>query len=125
MRSVSRAAFALAGLDVLATLIAAAVSALSVTDALLMGVMFALPALALGVLMRSRSPLVLGATGLGALLVALLYCAVLAVNWSGYDHRQMVAVPLLLAPAVLLGLVAFWLTRGRGGRSGTRRTRPG
>jgi len=119
LRSVSRAAFGLAGLDALAALVAAAVSALSVADAVLLAMMFALPAVAIGVLMRSHSPLVLGGAGLGALLVALLYCAVLVVNWSGYDRRQMVVVPLFLAPAVLIGLAAFWLTRGPGGHRRT------
>jgi peptidoglycan/LPS O-acetylase OafA/YrhL len=108
---VSRAAFALTALDVLAAVVAVALSALTITDAVLLGTMFTLPALAIGILMRSHSPLVLGAAGLGALLVALLYIAVMLLNWSGYDRRQMVLVPLFLAPAVLVALAAFGLTR--------------
>ena len=119
MRPLSRAALALAGLDAIGCTVAVAAGALSVEDSMMLATMFALPALAIGVLMRSHSPVVLAATGLGGLLVALLYAAVLAINWSGYDRRRMVAVPLFLAPAVLVGLTAFWVTRGPRGHRHT------
>ena len=119
MRPLSRAAFLLAALDAAGCVVALGVTALSVADALMLASMFALPALAIGLLLRSHSPVVLDATGLGGLLVALLYGAVLALNWSGYDRRQMVAVPLFLAPAALIGIAAFWLTRGPRGQRRT------
>lgn len=104
------APLALAGIALLyaAGALAAGISgAMAWTEAALFAAMFAVPAMAIGVALRSMHSRVVAAARVAAALVAVIYGAVLAGNWSTYDRRQAVLVPLLIAPAVLAYIVAM------------------
>lgn len=78
---------------------------------LLFAAMYAAPLLLLARALRSSSRMWHAVARWSALALAVLYTAVVAVNWIGYTTAQAVAAVVLTAPAVVLDVVIFWTSR--------------
>lgn len=106
---VARVLLALAALLVGGAVIMAATE--GVLDGVLFALLVAVPTLAVGLLLRGRRhPLT---TRFAALLVGAIYVMIVAGNWTGYDTRTRVILPLLFAPIVLGCLAALLVATSR------------
>lgn len=83
-------------------------------------VMYAAPALSVGRALDSENQRIVDGARVAGLAFAVLFSAVVAGNWSGYDRRQAILVPLLTAPVVAAYLAAFATGRWRPMRHGRR-----
>lgn len=110
-------------LFVLSALLGVGAIALAVVEGVVDGALFALifvaPALAVGRLLREGThPAV---TRSSALVLAALFLLIVAGNWSGYDARARLLIPLLCGPIALAYLAAFLVAGPQRDRSDTRR----
>lgn len=104
---VSQTLMVIGAIEGAAALAAGGSGQLGWVDVALFGVMYAVPALIVGRALDSDNQAVAFSARVVGLVLAVLYSAVVAGNWSGYDRRQTILVPLLTAPVVAAYLAAF------------------
>jgi hypothetical protein len=100
----------------LAALGAGVASAMAWGDAILLAIMYAAPAIAVGLVLDSAIPRRVTMARIAATCLALVYSAIVVGNWSGYDRRQAILVPLLTAPLVAVYLAAAFPASDRKAR---------
>ena len=79
---------------------------------LLFGLLYAVPLLLLGAMLRSTRAWLRKTAGWAALLLVIGLAALLPANWDGYSPAQATMAVVLTVPVVVVGLVAFWVTVG-------------